>query len=138
MALTPRDNNLPLSKFESMLKTNSVYFFDSIEFEEIVHYYLDSGKNFLAKKAINLGLKQHPNAIMLKLLQAELLIFDEEFEKATVLLKELQALEPDNDEIYVQQASILSKKDHHLKAINLLKIALTYTEDEADIFGPKV
>ena len=135
MALTPRDNNLPLSKFESMLKTNSVYFFDSIEFEEIVHYYLDSGKNSLAKKAINLGLKQHPNAIMLKLLQAELLIFDEEFEKATTLLKELQSLEPDNDEIYVQQASIFSKKDNHLKAINLLKIALTYTDDEADIFS---
>ncbi|MGV8945457.1 MAG: tetratricopeptide repeat protein [Lutibacter sp.] len=118
-----------------MLKTNSVYFFDSIEFEEIVHYYLDSGKNSLAKKAINLGLKQHPNAIMLKLLQAELLIFDEEFEKATTLLKELQSLEPDNDEIYVQQASIFSKKDNHLKAINLLKIALTYTDDEADIFS---
>lgn len=135
MALTPRDNNIPLSKFESMLKTNSVYFFDSIEFEEIVHYYLDSGKNLLAKKAINLGLKQHPNAIMLKLLRAELLIFDEEFEKATTLLKELQSLEPDNDEIYVQQASIFSKKDNHLKAINLLKIALDYTDDEADIFS---
>ncbi|MFA5298682.1 MAG: tetratricopeptide repeat protein [Lutibacter sp.] len=135
MALIPRDNNLPLSKFESMLKTNSVYFFDSIEFEEIVHYYLDSGKNSLAKKAINLGLKQHPNAIMLKLLQAELLIFDEEFEKATALLKELQALEPDNDEIYVQQASIFSKKDNHFKAINLLKVALAYTDDEADIFS---
>lgn len=135
MALTPRDNNLPLSKFESMLKTNSVYFFDSVEFEEIVHYYLDSGKNSLAKKAINLGLKQHPNSIMLKLLQAELLIFDEEFDKATALLKELQSLEPDNDEIYVQQASIFSKKDNHFKAINLLKIALSYTDDEADIFS---
>lgn len=135
MALTPKDNNIPLSKFESMLKTNSVYFFDSVEFEEIVHYYLDSGKNSLAKKAINLGLKQHPNSVMLKLLQAELLIFDEEYEKATVLLKELQALEPANDEIYVQQASIFSKKDNHFKAITLLKIALTYTDDEADIFS---
>ncbi|MFZ2282535.1 MAG: tetratricopeptide repeat protein [Lutibacter sp.] len=135
MALTPKDNNVPLSKFESMLKTNSVYFFDSVEFEEIVHYYLDSGKNSLAKKAINLGLKQHPNSVMLKLLQAELLIFDEEYDKATALLKELQALEPANDEIYVQQASIFSKKDNHFKAITLLKIALTYTDDEADIFS---
>lgn len=135
MALTPKDNNIPLSKFESMLKTNSVYFFDSVEFEEIVHYYLDSGKNSLAKKAINLGLKQHPNSVMLKLLQAELLIFDEEYDKATALLKELQALEPANDEIYVQQASIFSKKDNHFKAITLLKIALTYTDDEADIFS---
>lgn len=135
MNLTPKENNISLSKFESMLKTNSVYFFDSIEFEEIVHYYLDSGKNSLAKKAINLGLKQHPNSVMLKLLRAELLIFDEEFDKASALLKELQAIEPANDEIYVQQASIFSKKDNHFKAISLLKIALTYTHDEADIFS---
>lgn len=135
MALTPKENNISLSKFESMLKTNSVYFFDSIEFEEIVHYYLDSGKISLAKKAINLGLKQHPNSVMLKLLQAELLIFDGEYDKASALLKELQAIEPANDEVYVQQASIFSKKDNHFKAISLLKIALDYTEDEADIFS---
>lgn len=135
MDLTPKENNISLSKFESMLKTNSVYFFDSVEFEEIVHYYLDSGKNSLAKKAINLGLKQHPNSLMLRLLQAELLIFDEELDKASSLLKELQALEPANDEVYVQQASICSKRDNHFKAINLLNIALTHTDDEADIYS---
>ena len=35
---------MPLSKFESMLKTNSVYFFDLVEFEEIIVHYLDTGK----------------------------------------------------------------------------------------------
>ncbi len=135
MPLTPKENNLPLSKFESMLKTNSVYFFDSIEFEEIIHYYLDSGKNSLAKKAIKLGLTQHPKSVLLKLLQAELLIFDGEIGKASSLLKELQAIEPTNEEIYVQQANISSKTDDHKGAINLLKIALAYTDDEADILS---
>lgn len=135
MALTPKENNQPLSKFESMLKTNSVYFFDSVEFEEIIHYYIDSGKNALAKKAINLGLKQHPNSIILKLLQAELLIFDGELDTATTLLKEIQAIEPTNEEVYVQQASIFSKIDEHQQAINSLKIALAYTDDEADILA---
>ncbi len=135
MPLTPKENNIPLSKFESMLKTNSVYFFDSIEFEEIIHYYLDSGKNSLAKKAIKLGLDQHPKSVLLKLLQAELLIFDDEINKATILLKELQAIEPTNDEVYVQQANLCSKKDDHNGAIELLKIALVYTDDEADILS---
>ncbi len=135
MSLTPKENNIPLSKFESMLKTNNVYFFDSIEFEEIIHYYLDSGKNSLAKKAIKLGLDQHPKSVLLKLLQAELLIFDDEIKKATTLLKELQAIEPTNDEVYVQQANLCSKKDDHNGAINLLKIALLYTDDEADILS---
>lgn len=135
MPLTPKENNLSLSKFESMLKTNNVYFFDSIEFEEIIHHYLDSGKNSLAKKAINLGLKQHPNSILLKLLQAELLIFESNFDAASILLKELQAIEPTNEEIYVQQASIFSKGDNHEAAIKSLKIALNYTDDEADILS---
>tara|TARA_R110001583_G_scaffold195352_1_gene372115 strand:+ start:1943 stop:3340 length:1398 start_codon:yes stop_codon:yes gene_type:complete len=135
MPLTPKENNLSLSKFESMLKTNNVYFFDSVEFEEIIHYYLDSGKNSLAKKAINLGLKQHPHSILLKLLQAELLIFESKLDAATVLLKELQAIEPTNEEIYVQQANIFSKRDDHKGAIKSLKIALVYTDDEADILS---
>mgnify|MGYP000728219078 CR=1 FL=1 len=46
------DHNPPLAKFESMLKTNDVYFFDSEDFQEITHHYLDSGKVALAKKAI--------------------------------------------------------------------------------------
>lgn len=135
MSMTPNEHNIALSKFESMLKTNSVYFFDSIEFEEIIHYYLDSGKNSLAKKAIQLGLNQHPKSVLLKLFQAEILIFDGEIEKATSLLRELQAIEPANEEIYVQQANICSKTDDHTNAINLLKKALVYTEDEADILS---
>jgi len=135
MSLTPKEENLPLSKFESMLKTNSVYFFDSVEFEEIIHYYLEMGKNPLAKKAIKLGLQQHPNSINLKLLNAEVLVFDGELEKATILLNALKAIEPNNEEVYVQQANILSKKNEHQQAINLLKSALAFTDDEADIYA---
>jgi hypothetical protein len=53
------DYNLSLSKFESMLKTNKVLFFDSEEFEEIILHYLDMGKASLAKKALKLALEQH-------------------------------------------------------------------------------
>ena len=102
MSIAPRENNFSLSKFESMLKTNSIYFFDSIEFEQIIHIYIDSGKNSLAKKAIDLGLKQHPNAGVLRLLRVELMIFDGEFEKAHQLLNEIKAIEPSNAEVYVQ------------------------------------
>jgi hypothetical protein len=54
------DYNLS-SKFESMLKTNKVLFFDSEEFEEIILHYLDMGKAALAKKALKLALDQHQN-----------------------------------------------------------------------------
>ena len=65
---------MSLTKFESMLKTNSVYFFDLVEFEEIIIHYIDVGKHSLAKKAVKLGLEQHPQSVDLKLLQVELLL----------------------------------------------------------------
>ena len=53
-----QNKKVSLSKFESMLKTNNVYFFDSTEFEGIIQYYLDVGRQSLAYKAIKLGLEQ--------------------------------------------------------------------------------
>ena len=45
MHQSPQEHhNYPLSKFESMLKTNNVFFFDSTEFEEIIQHYLENGK----------------------------------------------------------------------------------------------
>lgn len=128
-----RNNKLSLSKFESMLKTNSVYFFDSTEFEDIIHYYLDSGRQSLADKAIKLGLEQHPTSINLKLLFAELLIYDDKLEEATKILDELHDIEPNNEEIYIQKASIFSKQDKHQHAIDNLKIALAFTNNQADV-----
>ena len=54
---------LPLAKFESMLKTNKILFFDSEEFEGIIIHYLDEGKVSLAKKALKLALEQHPTLL---------------------------------------------------------------------------
>ncbi|MFK7004127.1 hypothetical protein V3467_09730, partial [Flavobacterium covae] len=56
------DYSLSLSKFESMLKTNKILFFDSEEFEDIILHYMDIGKPILAKKALKLGLEQHPKS----------------------------------------------------------------------------
>ena len=112
------NNDLPLARFESMLKTNSVYFFDSAEFEEIIMHYLNSGKVSLAKKAIELGLKQHPTSINLKLNRIEILIFEEKFDRASTLLDQLEEIEPSNDQVYLHKATLFSKKDIHIEAID--------------------
>ena len=38
------NKNLSLTRFEKMLKTNRILFFDSNEFENIISYYLENGK----------------------------------------------------------------------------------------------
>ena len=42
----------PVNKFEQMLQTNSVLFFDVQEFESIIHHYIDSGEINLARKEL--------------------------------------------------------------------------------------
>lgn len=124
---------MSLSKFEEMLKTNDVYFFDTTEFEEIIHYYLDDGNTSMAKKAVYLALEQHPDSADIKLIQAEIMVFEDKLAEARLLLDNLMAIYPYNDEVYIQIANLLSKDDKHKEAIDYLIRAKEYTDDLADV-----
>lgn len=128
-------NNFSIDRFESMLKTNNVLFFDSDEFENIVHYYLENGKIALAKKAAKLGLEQHPSSTNLKLYRIEMYIFDDKLELAEELLDGIFLLEQNNDEVYIQKANIFSRRDMHKEAIESLEKALELTHDPADVLS---
>jgi tetratricopeptide (TPR) repeat protein len=123
----------PITKFESMLKTDDVYFFDAEDFEDIIHHYLNNGKVALGKKAIKIGLQQHPDSIELKLLDVEVMVFENHLEVAERMLDELQLLDSTNEEIYIQRANIYSKKDNHEAAVILLHKALELSDDGFDI-----
>ncbi|MGB5981036.1 MAG: tetratricopeptide repeat protein [Nonlabens sp.] len=129
------DGNPSVEKFESMLDSNEVGFFDSDEFEQIIDYYMEVGRVENARKAISLAISQHPSSVTLKLFKAELLIFDNKFELAHSLLNELHLLEPNNSEVYIQKANIYSKTENHKKAIYLLELAIEYTDDKADVYN---
>ena len=68
------ETNPSLIRFEQMLKTNQVLFFDALEFENIIHHYIDFAQFNLAKKAIKMGMEQHPENVELMLLKSELFI----------------------------------------------------------------
>jgi tetratricopeptide (TPR) repeat protein len=126
---------MSLTKFESMLKTNNIFFFDLVEFEEIIIHYLDAGKHALAKKAVKLGLEQHPQSVDLKFLQVEIYIFENELDKASSLLKKIERIEPHNEEVFIQKATINSKSGNHAAAIINLEKALEFTEDKLDVWS---
>ena len=82
-----------------------------------------------------MGLEQHPASIVLKLLRAESLIYEDKFDEADTILNELHAIEPNNEEIYIHKATLFSKKNEHQKAIDALKIALMHAKNDADILA---
>ncbi len=134
MALESNEKpNQPIDKFESMLKTDDVYFFDAEDFEDIIHHYLNNGKIALAKKAIKIGLQQHPASTELKLLEVEVLVFENHLDLAENYLDALQVLDSTNEEIFIQRANIYSKKDNHEAAVALLNKALNLSENSFDI-----
>ncbi|MBM1108186.1 tetratricopeptide repeat protein [Aurantibacter crassamenti] len=134
--MTPESNERPdepVIKFESMLKTDDIYFFDAEDFEDIVQHYMNNGKISLAKKAIKIGLQQHPGCIELKLLDVEVLVFENNLDLAEKILDELQLLDSQNEEIYIQRANIYSKQDNHEGAIELLQKALSLATNGFEI-----
>ena len=133
MEFSENKNQSALSKFEKMLKSNKILFFDSEEFENIIIHYLDYGKINLAKKAIALSLNQHPSSIRLKIIKVEILLLDDKVKEAEKLLQYLETIEPTYAEIYIQKAVIFSKKNKHRESIKQLQIALKYTNDLADV-----
>ena len=129
------ENNPSLTKFEQMLKTNQVLFFDSVEFESIIHHYIDFAEFSLAKKALKMGMEQHPQNVELMLLQSEILLFDGAFNAAEDLLEEIEQLSPEHEEIFLQRANICSKQKDHPQAIEQLIKALDVTEEPVEVWS---
>src|SRR5690625_5842594 len=84
---------LTLIRFNSIIKTNNVLFFDYDEFEIIINYYLDNGKMSMAKKAIRIGLEQHPTSSSLKLYLVEIHVIENKLDKAEMILDEIYDIE---------------------------------------------
>ena len=124
-----------IEKFKRMLKTNLNFYFDAQEFEDIIVHYLGFGDNQLAKKALQMGLDQHPSCHGLLLLQSELYIIDEKYDTALKLLEYIEDLNPSDEEIALQRATIASKKGDHKGSINYLYNALNISNDPYEIWN---
>ena len=126
---------IPLERFEKMLKTNELLFFDAQEFEGIVQHYIDYGKLNLADRALEIGMDQHPNNGELILLKSEILIFEGDFKQSLELLDLAEKISPQHEEVFIQKATIASKSKKHKEAIKLLKLALKFSDDLSEIWS---
>ena len=127
-----KSHKSPITRFELMLQSNRVYFFDATEFEEIIQFYIDSGSLRLAYKALEIGENQHPGNSGLKLLHVELMLLNNQFKEAEDVIDRLREMEPFNEYVYIHKAVILSKTKRHQEAISFLNKGLEYCESQAE------
>ena len=127
-----KSHKSPITRFELMLQSNRLYFFDATEFEEIIQFYIDSGSLRLAYKALEIGENQHPGNSGLKLLHVELMLLNNQYKEAEDVIDRLREMEPFNEYVYIHKAVILSKTKRHQEAISFLNKGLEYCESQAE------
>ena len=128
------DINFSVSKFEKMVKENKVIFFDSLEFENIISFYLDTGKLAYAKKALKLSLSQHPSNTNLSLFEVEIFIQEDKLENALEIVNSILMVENNNHEAIILKSSILSKQKKHNESISLLKSIINDYKNQNELF----
>ena len=87
-----------VQKFERMRKNNENYFFDVIEFENIIDYYIENNNSIKAFEAATLASEQHPNSVSIQLRKARVLLDRGRAVDALKILKKLENIEPGNHE----------------------------------------
>jgi len=124
-----------VNRFNQMLKTNLIYFFDVNEFQNITDYFLSIGEIQLSKKALYMGLIQHPKNIDLLLIKVEHFILDKRLKSAKKILRNLNLIYPFNEEIYIQKALVESKLGNHLESIKFLIELLDFTKEPTEVWN---
>ena len=122
--------NNAVQKFEKMKKNNENYFFDVIEFESIIDYYIDNNNSLKAFEAATLASEQHPNSVSLQLRKARVLLDKGRAVEALRILKRLENIEPGNHEIYVAKGTALGILGDIQGARKMFDFALTLDSDD--------
>ncbi|MDR2474665.1 MAG: hypothetical protein LBD45_02290 [Bacteroidales bacterium] len=118
-----------LARYENMLRNGENMYFDSEEFEKIVEHY-ENKENFNDMyKAIEEGLKQHPNDEELLIKKARCLVFKKKYNEALQLLNNSSIDVTDIEAMLVKASIYLNTKNSKL-AYTLINKILEEASDE--------
>lgn len=123
-----------VQKFERMKKNNENYFFDVIEFESIIDYYIENNNSLKAYEAASLATRQHPHSVSIQIRKAKVLLDKGRAVEALRILKMLESIEPGNHDIFIAKGTALGMLGDIAGAKKMFDYALGLdTEDTANI-----
>jgi tetratricopeptide (TPR) repeat protein len=121
-----------VQKFEKMKKNNESYFFDVIEFETIIDYYIESNNSSKAFEAATLATEQHPNSVSIQLRKARVLLDKGRAVEALRILKKLESIEPGNHELYIAKGTALGMLGDIQGAKRMFDYSLTLDSEDIE------
>jgi tetratricopeptide (TPR) repeat protein len=121
-----------VQKFERMKKNNENYFFDVIEFETIIDYYIESNNSSNAYEAATIATEQHPNSVSIQLRKARVLLDKGRAVEALRILKKLESIEPGNHELYIAKGTALGMLGDIQGAKKMFDYSLTLDSEDIE------
>jgi tetratricopeptide (TPR) repeat protein len=121
-----------IQRFERMKRNNENYFFDVIEFETIIDFYLESNNPARAFEAATIATKQHPYSVSIQLRKAKVFLDKGRAVEALRILKNLESLEPGNHEIYIAKGTALGILGDIQGAKKMFDLSLTKDSDDIE------
>jgi tetratricopeptide (TPR) repeat protein len=121
-----------VQRFERMKRNNENYFFDVIEFETIIDFYLESNNSARAFDAASIASSQHPNSVSIQLRKARVMLDRGRAVEALRILKQLESIEPGNHEIFVVKGTALGMLGDISGAKKMFDLALTKDSDDIE------
>ncbi len=121
-----------VERYESMLNTNDLYFFDVEEFEMIIDHYLEQSDLRKAKQVLDLAHQQHPGSLDLLFCEAQVMMSMGKLNRALEVLDAIGKLEPYNEDVHIHKAGIYSQLRNYRKAIEHYKRALELADEGLD------
>ena len=121
-----------VKQLEIKLHRGESFYFDVEDYELIIDHYLMEDDLEKCLLVLQNAMEQHPNTISLSLRQVQFLISKNNTEKALRILKEVEAIDPYNRDIYRTRGDIYSQLQYYHEAIKEYQKAIDDTEENLD------
>ncbi len=118
-----------VNRFENVLNNIRGYYFDIVEFEEIIDHYLSLGNVDLASRAVEYALKQHPSSTVVQLKNALVHIEKSQPLESLDIIRTVEKIESNNPEVKMAKGLALTRLGKIRDALKEFNRAIQLTVD---------
>lgn len=117
-------------KYEDLIRHRKSFFFDVLEFESIINYYLDNEELVKASESIDVAIGMHPYSSDIQLLKAELFISEMKYDEALGILNVLDKIHSEKSEVCFLKGQAYYSLSDFLQAEENFENALSSCQED--------
>ncbi|MCB0397019.1 MAG: tetratricopeptide repeat protein [Flavobacteriales bacterium] len=117
-----------VQRFERMKLDGRLTFFDALELEDIIQFYMGCNNPRKALEATRYAVQQYPYSTNFLLTKSQLLASTGRMRMALKVLEKVESIDPLTSELFIIKGAILSKLNHHNDARECFNQAILHSE----------